>query len=69
MFFSGTCPKCGAVVSRAKLEAIPPKIGRREYKGISYLCPSCSAVLSVSLDLLALTVNIADAVAEGLGKA
>jgi len=64
----GLCPKCGSMVSYAKIDSIALRITGAEYKGISYLCPSCSAVLSVSLDHLALTADIAKAVAKRLGK-
>jgi hypothetical protein len=68
MLHSGTCPKCGKIISHAKIEAIDLSIGRTRYKGISYLCPSCRAVLSVSLDHVALVNDVAQAVARRLGK-
>jgi hypothetical protein len=68
MLHSGKCPKCDKVVSYAKLESIDLKIGGAGYKGISYVCPSCRAVLSVSLDHIALTTDIAEAVARRLGR-
>lgn len=65
---SGICPKCDAVLGHAKIEDIELRIGRDKYKGISYLCSSCHAVLSVSLDHVALVNDIAEAVAKRLRK-
>jgi hypothetical protein len=49
MLHVGTCPKCEHVISYARIESIELKIGRSTYKGISYLCPSCKSVLTISL--------------------
>ena len=68
MFHTGLCPKCEKPVTHAKLEMIELKAGTRSYNGISYLCPECRSVLSVSLDHLTLTADIANAVATRLGK-
>jgi|HubBroStandDraft_2_1064218.scaffolds.fasta_scaffold669531_1 hypothetical protein len=68
MFHTGLCPKCEKPVTRAKLEMIDLISGTHTYKGISYLCPDCRSVLSVSLDHLTLTADIANAVATRLGK-
>jgi hypothetical protein len=38
------------------------------FKGASYFCPSCHAVLHVGLDPLALKEDIADAVVKRLRK-
>lgn len=68
MFHAGKCPKCDHGITYANIEPIELKLRRSSYKGISYLCPFCKAVLSVSLDHLALTVDIAEAVAKRLGR-
>lgn len=68
MIHSGKCPKCEHTVSHVKIEPIELRLGRSVYKGISYLCPSCQSVLNASMDHLALTVDIANAVAKRLGR-
>jgi hypothetical protein len=68
MIHVGKCPKCDRRISSATIEAIELNISPAAYKGISYLCPSCKTVLSVSLDHVALTNDIAAAVAKRLGK-
>ena len=68
MIHAGKCPKCERIVASANIEAIELKLSRSSYKGISYLCPYCRTVLSVSLDHVALTNDIAAAVAKRVGR-
>ena len=47
----GTCPKCGKIIEHTGLEnVLLGKPNEPQYKGVSYLCPSCNTVLSVEMD-------------------
>ena len=57
MLNNGKCPKCDKVISSVRHEHIKvgmPLMNEPEWHGISYICPSCSTVLSVSIDPVAL---------------
>jgi hypothetical protein len=71
----GKCPHCDKLLTHAIIESadiwegtVPAMTGKRIFKGAIYSCPSCHAVLSVGLDPLAVTNDIADAVIERLRK-
>lgn len=62
---TGKCPHCGAILSAVVLEPVDinPGLGFSApiYRGVSYHCPSCYVVLSVSIDPVALkTDTVAD---------
>jgi hypothetical protein len=65
---AGRCPKCGFVVYQVKTEPISVVTGPfgtgESYKAVSYLCLACDAVLSVSIDPLALEADIIKQVAR-----
>jgi len=48
----GTCPKCENLVSTARLEAVTIDGG--------YVCPSCSCVLGIGIDPVALKAELLD---------
>jgi hypothetical protein len=63
----GTCPKCEAVVSSAKIEDIEIIVGfTPAWRGLSFLCPSCNTVLGVAIDPVALKTDIIEGVAQRL---
>jgi hypothetical protein len=69
MLHAGKCPKCDATIGHANAEPIEVKVGTTEkYKGISYYCPFCHAVLSVAMDPLALNQNLVNRLMQALGK-
>lgn len=69
MLHSGKCPHCQRVLGYVKAEAIEIRASTKDkYKGISYSCPSCHSVLSVSMDPLALNQNILNRLPTALGK-
>jgi hypothetical protein len=68
MLHSGKCPHCEKTVTYAKAEAIDIKVGSEGYKGVSYLCPMCRSVLSISMDPLALNQNLVNRLLVALGK-
>jgi|APEBP8051073178_1049388.scaffolds.fasta_scaffold09880_4 hypothetical protein len=49
---SAKCPKCEAILSSVKIETLD--VGPKRLRGVAYCCTSCSTVLSVELDPLAL---------------
>ncbi len=65
----GTCPKCGEHVLSARLEpiTIDGGVGKTSWKGVSYLCPSCSCVLSVGIDPVALRSETVSQISASLG--
>jgi len=65
---SGKCPKCGYRLDKVDVEYAEIRGFRTTYKGVNYVCPSCSTVLSVSLDPLALQNEIVSAILKALGK-
>lgn len=55
---SGKCPHCKTALMRATASKIEIQSGGAKFLGVSYSCPSCSAVLSVELDPLALKADL-----------
>lgn len=68
MIHSGKCQQCKTTVNRANAEPIEIKVGKEKYKGISYFCPSCHSVLSVSMDPLGLNQNLVIRLMKALGR-
>lgn len=65
---TGKCPKCEKLIPHVTLQAITIKtalIGGTDWLGVSYQCPFCRTVLSVSIDPIALK---SDTVTEILRK-
>jgi hypothetical protein len=62
------CPKCGDSVAFLKATYVEIKAPRQNLAGLSCLCPSCDAILSVSIDPIALTDDIAQRVADLLQR-
>ena len=58
----GKCPHCNSLVSTLTLGDV--RAGK--WNGVSYSCPSCSAVLSVAIDPIALKADTISGVAERL---
>jgi hypothetical protein len=57
----GTCPKCENLVSTARLEAVTIDGGGGNcWRGVSYVCPSCSCVLGIGIDPVALKAELLD---------
>jgi hypothetical protein len=66
---TGKCPGCGNTITSARFEAITINEGfTPTFKGVSFICPSCSCVLGVGLDPLALKAGIVKDVVESLRK-
>jgi hypothetical protein len=58
------CPGCGTSVRNAKLDDVA--IG--QWRGVSYSCPSCSTILSVAIDPVALKADTVSGVAAKLAS-
>jgi hypothetical protein len=69
MLHSGKCPKCEETVGSARVETIEIRAGAHDaYKGVSYLCPHCRSVLSVSIDQIALNADLVTRLLKALGR-
>jgi hypothetical protein len=64
---SGKCPRCERTIATAKVENIKIS-GAADYKGVSYSCPYCHSVLSVSMDQVGLNVDLVNRLLKALGK-
>ncbi len=59
MINTGTCPKCGNLIMNIEIEDMPIHLNfQPAWKGISYLCPSCRAILAVGIDPVALKTDL-----------
>ena len=66
---SGKCPHCKATVSKARVEAITiQKSDGVTFPGVSYTCSGCNAVLSVSLDPIAVKDELVKELRRILGR-
>lgn len=69
MIKTGKCPGCKATISNARVESIEiTRDFKPLWKGASFSCPSCSCVLGVGLDPIALQTDIVNEVVERLRK-
>ncbi len=50
MIQTGICPKCNELLEKVKIEVIKIEWARKSHDGISYVCPKCAVILSVSVD-------------------
>jgi phage FluMu protein Com len=69
MLHSGKCPHCAKVIASTSVETVDLKAGANvSYKGVSYLCPHCRSVLSVTMDQIAMNVDLVSRLLKTLGK-
>ena len=68
MFHRGKCPSCGKIPSHANIDNLKLTGGGMEYVGVAYLCPLCNAILSVSMDQVALNADVVQRVLKALGR-
>ena len=67
MIKTGKCPGCQKTISKVRVENIDITEGfTPTWKGVSFLCPSCSCVLSVGVDPVALKADIVAEVVNNL---
>lgn len=66
---TGKCPKCDGGVDRAIVNVIDlDVIGGQTFRGLTYSCPHCRAVLGVQMNPDALEADILQGVADLLRK-
>jgi hypothetical protein len=65
---AGKCPKCEKSISRVTVDHINIAEGIHVWNGVSYLCPSCSSILGISIDPISIKTDIVEEVLLGLGK-
>jgi phage terminase large subunit GpA-like protein len=69
MFYSGKCPHCEKTVASANVETIQINAGTQaSYKGVTYLCPHCRRVLTVSMDQISLNEDLVARLLKALGR-
>jgi hypothetical protein len=69
MAITGQCPKCNARISSVRVEPVGLMGAAFIVKTVSYVCPSCSTVLSVGVDHLALQADTVSQVVKELLRA
>jgi hypothetical protein len=60
------CPKCDAPIHHARLENMTINAPEEQFVGVSYSCPVCHHILSVSIDPIAIKADIVDEIVERL---
>jgi ssDNA-binding Zn-finger/Zn-ribbon topoisomerase 1 len=68
MLHSAQCPHCKRTIASAKVENIKINGLDSEYKGVTYSCPWCHSVLSVSIDQIALNHDVVKRLLKALGR-
>ncbi len=71
MLATGKCPSCGNVAQRVNVDTVEIRtsdIGGPVWDGLSYKCPSCNTILSVSIDPAALKTVIVKEILARLGR-
>ncbi len=59
----GKCPNCGKSINVAHVEGIKiAEVTGITWKGVSFHCPKCNAVLGVDFDLLAAQMKLEESV-------
>ena len=62
---AGKCPHCNVQLSYVNLQTCDVHVaGHNRWVGSSYICPACQAILSVSIDPIALKTDIIEKVVE-----
>ncbi len=66
MINTGKCPHCDKVIHNVTIEDMDVHVGfTPSWRGISYVCSACKAILGVSIDPIAMKSDIiAGVVAE-----
>lgn len=63
MLNSGKCPKCERLLTNVKIEHLDISEGfSPKWHGASLICPFCSTILGVSIDPIAIKIDIVNAI-------
>ncbi|HWE93406.1 MAG TPA: hypothetical protein VG269_05475 [Tepidisphaeraceae bacterium] len=58
---SAKCPKCEKLISHVNLEKMGIHVNNQtQWNGVSYSCPLCQTLLSVSMDPIALNSDVVE---------
>lgn len=63
---AGKCPKCDQMITFVRLDDIDVRGSQKNWLGVSYQCPLCSTILSVSIDPIAVKTDLVNAVVKRL---
>lgn len=62
-----TCPHCQVAIQRIEIVEVPLTVERQQvYRGVSYTCPRCEAILGVAAHPVQMRDEIAEIVIEKL---
>jgi hypothetical protein len=64
----GLCPSCNALVTRVFLDGVSVEAPNANWVGVSYRCPHCQHILSVSLDPIELRDGIVSDILDELRR-
>ena len=64
----GKCPSCETVVTYLTAKPVEIKDGTTNWKGVTYQCPLCTAVLGCEIDPLALKNEIVSEAKRAIGR-
>ena len=68
----GKCPSCGDIVTMLKGSGIDVMFPDKNWKAVTYNCPSCNSILGCQIDPIAIMTdtvrNTKEAVLEALGR-
>ena len=70
MFRFGKCPNpnCSQLIRKVGATTVVVETAKAKYQGVTFICPICATVLSVSLDPLIERKEIVAAVVKALAK-
>ena len=69
MINTNTCPHCGKMVTSVNVEDIKMEVGfKPQWKGFSYGCSHCKAILGVQMNPLTLNGDLVDELMKALRK-
>lgn len=63
---AGKCPKCDQMITFVRLDSIDVKASQKNWLGVAYECPLCSAILSVAIDPIAIKTDLVNEVVKRL---
>jgi hypothetical protein len=65
----GKCPKCEIQVTRILVDEVPIDANYpQNWRGVSYRCPFCDAILGVQIDPIAIKTELLSEKIAALGK-
>jgi len=65
---AGKCPKCEKLISSVRCDPVTVNASGGNWHGVSYSCPLCFSILSVSVDPIAVKEDIVQDLLRALRK-